>query len=128
MDFTRRGLVPPSAVGLKDTGVSGTEPVPGSVTLGVMVKPVDRLTWGSTPSGPSGAPTRPWSIEYDDPLFGSGRGPGHQELEQHLAFRFGAEYALTDDLDLRAGYVYDQSPVNGDYEDTPCPAPRTARL
>lgn len=39
-----------------------------------------------------------------------------------MRFQFGAEYALTDSVDLRAGYVYDQSPVNDDYEDyaVPC--------
>ena len=48
--------------------------------------------------------------------------PSEKPDSDESSFQFGAEYALTDELDLRAGYVYDQSPVNGDYEDyaVPC--------
>lgn len=123
VDFTRKGIIPPSAVGLKDTGVSGTEPIPESVTLGVMVKPVDRLSLEFDAVWTKWSAYKTLVIEYDDPLFGFlDEARATKNWSNTWRFQFGAEYALTDDLDLRAGYVYDQSPVNGDYEDyaVPC--------
>jgi long-chain fatty acid transport protein len=110
-------------VGLRDTGVSGTEPVPESVTLGVMVKPVDRLSLGFDAVWTRWSSYKTLVIEYEDPLFGFlDEARATKNWSNTWRFQFGAEYALTDALDLRAGYVYDQSPVNDQYEDyaVPC--------
>ena len=123
VDFTRKGNFSPSMVGLKDTGVSGTEPVPESVTLGVMVKPVDRLSLEFDAVWTRWSSYKTLVIKYDDPLFGVlDEARATKNWSNTWRFQFGAEYALTDTLDLRAGYVYDQSPVNDEYEDyaVPC--------
>lgn len=122
-DFTQKGVVPPSLILLNDTEVSGTEPVPESFTMGVMVKPIDRLSLEFDAVWTKWSAYETLIIEYDDPLFGSlSEAKGVKKWDNTWRFQFGAEYALTDYLDLRAGYVYDQSPVNDDYEDyaVPC--------
>ena len=122
-DFTQKGVVSPSRILLNDTEVSGTEPVPESFTMGVMVKPVDRLSLEFDAVWTKWSAYETLIIEYDDPLFGSlSEAKGVKKWSDTWRFQFGAEYALTDYLDLRAGYVYDQSPVNDDYEDyaVPC--------
>ncbi len=123
VDFSQKGLINPSAVGLYDTGVSGTEPVPESVTMGVMVKPMDRLSLEFDAAWTKWSSYETLVINYDDPLFGVlGKAEADKNWTNTWRFEFGAEYALTDALDLRAGYVYDQSPVNDEHEDfaVPC--------
>ena len=123
VDFTQKGLIAPGAVGLNDTGVSGTEPVPESVTMGVMVKPMDKLSLEFDAAWTKWSSYKTLIIEYDDPLFGVlSKAEADKNWSNTWRFEFGAEYALTDVFDLRAGYVYDQSPVNDDYEDfaVPC--------
>ena len=123
VDFTRKGVIEPESILLNDTGVTGTEPIPESVTMGVMVKPMDRLSLEFDAVWTNWSAYETLVIEYDDPLFGVlDEAKGTKRWSNTWRFQFGAEYALTDDLDLRAGYVYDQSPVNDDYEDyaVPC--------
>lgn len=88
-----------------------------------MVKPIDRLSLEFDAVWTNWSAYKELVIEYDEPLFGV-RDELSSEKNWHNTwrFQFGAEYALTDTVDLRAGYVYDQSPVNDDYEDfaVPC--------
>lgn len=119
-EFSQKGAVPLSMTPLKDSiGVSGTEPVPESVTMGVMVKPMDRLSLEFDAVWTNWSAYKELVIEYDE-ILGDVSAPKH--WGNTWRFEFGAEYALTDTVDLRAGYVYDQSPVNDDYEDfaVPC--------
>ncbi len=125
-DFTQKGDLD---LGFKSTDVSGTEPIPESVTMGVMVKPMDRLSLEFDAVWTKWSAYKSLIVNYDDPQPGFG-GPGvhgdklasDKKWDNTWRFQFGAEYALTDSVDLRAGYVYDQSPVNDDYEDyaVPC--------
>ncbi|GAB6112889.1 OmpP1/FadL family transporter [Desulfomicrobium salsuginis] len=119
-EFSQKGAVPLATAHLKDSiGVSGTEPVPESVTMGVMVKPVDRLSLEFDAVWTNWSAYKELVIEYDE-ILGDVSAP--KNWSNVWRFEFGAEYALTDTVDLRAGYVYDQSPVNDDYEDfaVPC--------
>lgn len=123
VDFSQKGIVDPGALGLNDTGVSGTEPVPESVTMGVMVKPMDRLSLECDATWTKWSSYETLAIEYEDPLFGvKDKVETDKNWSNAWRFQFGAEYALTDAVDLRAGYVYDQSPVTDDHEDfaVPC--------
>ncbi len=43
------------------------------------------------------------------------------EYKDTIRVNIGAEYALTDNLDIRGGYVFDQSPTNGSHMDTLVP-------
>lgn len=123
VDFSQKGMIAPGSVFLKDTGVSGTEPVPESVTMGIMVKPMDRLSLEFDAVWTNWSSYKNLTIDYDDPLFGlRDKVEADKNWRNAWRFEFGAEYALTKAIDLRAGYVYDQSPVNDDYEDfaVPC--------
>jgi long-chain fatty acid transport protein len=122
-DFTQKGQLTPAAFGFRNTGVSGTEPIPESVTMGVMVKPMDRLSLEFDAVWTKWSSYKSLVVNYDDlqPGFGH-KLESDKNWKNTWRFQFGAEYALTDSVDLRAGYVYDQSPVNDSYEDyaVPC--------
>jgi len=119
-DFTQKGI---ADLGFRSTGVSGTEPIPESVTMGVMVKPMERLSLEFDAVWTKWSSYKSLIVKYDDQQPGFGRKlESTKNWSDTWRFQFGAEYALTDSFDLRAGYVYDQSPVNNDYEDfaVPC--------
>jgi long-chain fatty acid transport protein len=121
-DFKQKGLATPANLGLKDTGVSGTEPVPESLTMGIMVKPMDRLSLGFDAVWTKWSSYKSLIIKYDEPQVFGKELESDKNWNDTWRFQFGAEYALTDNVDLRVGYVYDQSPVNNDHEDyaVPC--------
>jgi len=122
-DFNQKGGVALSDLGLASSiGVSGTEPVPEAVTMGVMVKPMDRLSLEFDAVWTKWSSYKSLTIAYDETLFGHDEVSAIKDWSNTWRFEFGAEYALNDDWDLRAGYVYDQTPVNDDYEDfaVPC--------
>lgn len=118
-DFSRKSVTP--APGKVDA--SGTEPIPESVTFGVMVKPIDRLSLEADVVWTHWSAYQALTINYDPALLpGMSRVSKNKDWNNTWRFQFGAEYALTDSVDLRAGYVYDQSPINDTYEDfaVPC--------
>ncbi len=119
VDFSQKGAVPAPASG----DISGTEPLPESITFGVMVKPMDRLSLEADVVWTRWSAYESLTMNYDPPLMGVYPTVSKKkDWNDTWRFQFGAEYALTDSVDLRAGYVYDQSPVNGSYEDfaVPC--------
>jgi long-chain fatty acid transport protein len=97
-----------------DTDVEGSVVLPDEVFLGVAIYPTDRLSFEI------GAIWTNWStfdelkIKFDDPQIGFG---GADEIsvpkdwDDVWRINFSAEYKLLDWLDLRAGYVYDESPI-----------------
>lgn len=101
-----------------DTSASGKITLPDSLAFGVAIYPMDKL------SVEVGAVYTWWSkydklaIEYGDNPQVAGFAPGtittKKNWDDVWRFNLGAEYALYDFLDLRAGYVYDQSPVPDD--------------
>ena len=97
----------------RDTGARGTLELPPSLTCGVCWRPAGHwsvefdMTWTG------------WStydevkIEFEEPV-------GYTQSEEFrqpkrwrdvMAYRFGLKYLLSDALNLRLGYIYDQSPV-----------------
>lgn len=120
VDFTAWGTSP----ALASRGVGGTEPIPESITFGVMVKPIDRLSLEFDAMRTRWSAYKTLVIDYESPLFPNypASVSSDKNWKDTWRFQFGAEYALTDRVDLRAGYVYDQSPVNDTYEDfaVPC--------
>ena len=95
---------------LNQTNFSAAMPCPYVLTFGAAYRPIDRLTLAFD------AQLTGWkTYEYLDFAF------DHlPAFDQHLTkkyhnswtYHLGAEYALTDRLDLRAGLMVDQSPVN----------------
>uniref|UniRef100_B8DIY6 Membrane protein involved in aromatic hydrocarbon degradation n=1 Tax=Nitratidesulfovibrio vulgaris (strain DSM 19637 / Miyazaki F) TaxID=883 RepID=B8DIY6_NITV9 len=121
VDFTRKKVTSPPTI--SQGGISGTEPLPESVTFGVMVKPIDRLSLEADVVWTRWSAYEALTMDYNPSLLGMYPTVSKEkDWKNTWRFQFGAEYALTDSVDLRAGYVYDQSPINDKYEDfaVPC--------
>ncbi|SFJ59677.1 long-chain fatty acid transport protein [Desulfomicrobium apsheronum] len=112
----------------EDTSASGTVTLPDSFAFGVAMYPTEKL------SVEVGAVYTLWS-KYDELKINFGDDtvlkPGVGLVDQTVApknwedvwrFNIGVEYAALDWLDLRVGYVYDQSPVQDDTIDYMVPA------
>jgi long-chain fatty acid transport protein len=108
---------------LRNTGFTATEPLPAMLSLGVMVKPMDRLSISFDVLRTYWHAYNELKIEYDDDVI-----PGHNpvNLEKNWKdvnrYQIGVEYALLDWMDLRFGYVYDESPVDPDYAEYQIPS------
>jgi len=61
-------------------------------------------------------------IDYGSPVGGKPASIKQTEWEDVWRLSAGAEYRLTDNVDLRAGYVYDEEPVNSAHLDFMVPA------
>lgn len=112
----------------RDTSASGTVTLPDSFSFGVAIYPIEKF------SVEIGAVYTLWS-KYDELKINYGDAvvprPGPVLVDQTLSpknwedvwrFNIGVEYAALDWLDLRAGYVFDQSPVQDDTIDYMVPA------
>ena len=94
---------------LKDTSASGKITLPEQIGFGINIKPIDKL------SVEVGATWIGWSsykelkVEYGDDQFVK-----ESNYKDTWRYNIGAEYNLTENWDLRASYVYDNSPLNGD--------------
>lgn len=105
-----------------DVGAEGELILPDSVTFALSVDPIDKLTLEGDLIWTRWSTYQELRIQYDEPLV-----PGNANSAESTSVKnwadtwrvaLGAEYALYDWLDLRCGYVYDQSPVqdeNADY-------------
>ncbi|SFL62199.1 long-chain fatty acid transport protein [Desulfomicrobium norvegicum] len=113
----------------EDTSASGTVTLPDSFAFGVAMYPTEKL------SVEVGAVYTLWS-KYDELKINFGDAtiykPGNVVLVDQTVtpknwddvwrFNIGVEYAALDWLDLRVGYVYDQSPLQDDTIDYMVPA------
>lgn len=112
----------------KDTGAKGDITLPDSFTAGIMIEPMSGLTLEADVVYTRWSTYDELTIEYDDPLT-----PGHPsgdtsstttKKDWHDVWRlqFGVEYSLNELVDLRASYVYDQSPIPDEHVDYMVPA------
>lgn len=110
-----------------DTSASGTVTLPDSFALGLALYPMDRL------SIELGAVYTLWSkydeltINFSDPVIPTSSGlvdttTSSKRWRDVWRFNVGVEYAALDWLDLRLGYVFDQSPVRDHTIDYMVPA------
>lgn len=101
--------------GVPDKDFTATVYMPDSASFGVSYSPTPRL------SIEAGAIFTHWSkftdldFDFDDPYLNTVENKKYWRNAWRL--NIGVEYALNDWIDLRAGYVWDECPVNEDYED-----------
>jgi long-chain fatty acid transport protein len=108
---------------LKDTTFTATEPLPAMLSLGVMVKPMDRLSVSFDLLRTYWSAYNELKIEYDDPvIFGKDEVTKEKNWKDVNRYQVGIEYALYDWMDLRLGYVYDESPVDPDHAEYQIPS------
>lgn len=126
--FRRRGTLAPPVAGAFGSNVEaeGDLILPESITLGVAVTPLDKLTIEGDIIWTRWSNYQELRIKYDDLLVpgvaSSNESVSRKEWRDTFRYQIGAEYALFDWLDLRAGFVYDQSPIAPDHADYMVPA------
>lgn len=130
-DFTRSagyaaaaGMNPMLDAWLRDSRAWGTVTLPDSLSFGLAISPWDKLsieagfvyTWWSTYDA--------LTVHYAQPVIPGGKTQTSSPKNWGDVWRFtlGLEYAVLPWLDLRAGYVFDQSPVPDDTIDYMVPA------
>lgn len=126
--FTRQGSLAPPVAGAfgSDTEAEGDLILPDSVSFGVAVTPLDKLTLEGDVVWTRWSTYQELRIKYKDQLVpgvaSSNESVSRKEWRDTFRYQLGAEYALYDWLDLRAGFVYDQSPMTEDRADYMIPA------
>ncbi|MDR0356071.1 MAG: outer membrane protein transport protein [Deltaproteobacteria bacterium] len=101
-------------LGFQDGDVSGVITLPESIAVGLSFTPIESLSLEAA------ATWSRWS-RYDtlDLKLPGNMAPAvnPKHWKNNWRFAFGAEYALTDYLDLRFGYSFTQSPMNPELSD-----------
>lgn len=85
--------------------------LPDALTLGVAWKPVDRLTLEFDADRTGWSSYKQLELKFGSELAAFNNKPDAKNWEDVWAYRFGAQYAVTPKLDLRAGYAFDSSPI-----------------
>ncbi|MFP4517387.1 MAG: OmpP1/FadL family transporter, partial [Desulfovibrionales bacterium] len=96
----------------------GTVNLPEQFMFGVAVRPIERL------SVEADVVLTGWS-SYDELRIEFDNGQTSQSTKNWndvVRYQVGLEYAATEWLDLRLGYVYDNSPIDADFADYMVPA------
>jgi long-chain fatty acid transport protein len=108
---------------VKDRGAKGDITLPDSFTAGIMIEPVSQLTLETDIIYTRWSTYDELTIEFEEPLFGVLPAQTYEkDWHDTWRFQFGAEYSLNDLVNLRASYVYDQSPIPDDHVDYMVPA------
>jgi long-chain fatty acid transport protein len=116
-DFSAKGPFALSKYDVKDQGLDGTEPLPESLALGVVFYPFEKFSIEVDGIWTKWSAYKELVINYDD----GSKATSTKNWHNTWRFQVGAEYNLTPNFDLRCGYVYDQSPINDEYEDYAVP-------
>ncbi len=124
VDFTKPAGIP--AGFFEDTDAKGTITLPDSYTFGVAVYPTDKLSLEFDAIYTRWSSYDELKIEYANNILG-GNPLGNAYVSEKdwsnvWRLQFSAEYALLDWLDLRASYVFDESPIPDAHADYMVPA------
>lgn len=100
---------------LNEANFSAEMPMPSVLTFGVSYKPIEALTLAFDAQFTGWSTYKSLEIDFlSDQLT-----PYNQHLTKDYrnswAFRLGAQYALTNRFDIRAGFIVDTTPVNISY-------------
>ncbi len=97
---------------LKTTAFSAKLPMPAEFGIGFSVKPVDKLLLAVDYNYTYWSIYKELRIDFKNDLPPS---IAEKNYKNTSSIRFGAEYQLNDNMFVRAGYYYDQSPVTKGY-------------
>ncbi len=104
---TALAYLPGSVKTSASTGIT----LPASLVLGVAWKPTDALTLEFDAEKTWWSSYNKLELNFGAPLAAFNKKPDDKSWEDVWAYRFGAQYALNKNVDLRAGYAYDTSPA-----------------
>ncbi len=92
--------------------VSSTITLPDSLALGVAWQPNDKLTVELDAERTGWSSMKKLEFQFDSPQFANfNNKPKPLNWEDVWCYKIGGQYALTKNLDLRAGYMYDKNPI-----------------
>ncbi|ACC98553.1 Membrane protein putatively involved in long-chain fatty acid transport [Elusimicrobium minutum Pei191] len=94
--------------------------LPDQLAFGLSFTPTERLILEAGITGVFWSSYKQLKIDYDDLSKGSSNEYKHYRDVFRLSS--GMEFAVTENWDIRFGYVYDESPINPDFMDTMVPA------
>lgn len=128
-DFTKPAaltsgpLAAPTATWFNDTGAEGSVTLPDMLFLGAGIRATDRLLVELGAIWTGWSSYRELTIQYDTAIL-PGRTVVTKEKNWNDVWRMsvGAEYKVTDWFDLRASYVFDESPIPDSTADYLVPA------
>lgn len=121
--FKRQPGVPLPATWFENSSAEGDIVLPDSFGLGIMFRPCEKLTLEANAIYSLWSTYDELKIKYGRDLTpGNPAGPtkvsaADKKWEDVWRFQIGAEYDLTDLIDVRLGYVYDQIPDRDKYAD-----------
>ncbi|MFO7728833.1 MAG: outer membrane protein transport protein [Desulfonatronovibrio sp.] len=121
--FKRQPGVPLPATWFENSSAEGDIVLPDSFGLGIMFRPYEKLTLEANAIYSLWSTYDELKIKYKKDLTpGNPAGPtkvsaADKKWEDVWRFQIGAEYDLTDLIDVRLGYVYDQIPDRDKYAD-----------
>ncbi|MDD2897270.1 MAG: outer membrane protein transport protein [Desulfuromonadaceae bacterium] len=94
------------------SGVSSTITLPASMGLGVPWQPTDKLTVELDAEWTGWSSMKKLEFQVDGPQFANfNNRPKPLNWTDVWCYKLGGQYALTKNLDLRAGYMYDKNPI-----------------
>ncbi|MEI6205932.1 MAG: OmpP1/FadL family transporter [Desulfuromonadales bacterium] len=92
--------------------VSSTITLPASLGVGVAWQPIDRLTLEFDAEWTGWSSMKKLEFQFGGPQFANfNNKPKPLNWQDVWCYKFGGQYALTKNVDLRAGYMYDLNPV-----------------
>ncbi|QMU30210.1 OmpP1/FadL family transporter [Adhaeribacter radiodurans] len=97
------------------TNFDATLPLPANITLGVGIKANDKLTIAADAQLVQWSAYKSLRFDYSQLVNGSEFTENARNYQDVVIFRLGAEYAVSDQLQVRAGAYLDQSPVEDGY-------------
>jgi long-chain fatty acid transport protein len=94
------------------SSVSSTIVLPDSLGFGVAWQPTEKLTLEFDAERTGWSSMKKLEFKFDGPQFANfNNKPKPLNWEDVWCYKFGGQYALTKNIDLRAGYMYDTNPV-----------------
>lgn len=93
------------------TAASTDITLPDELTLGVAWKPIEKVTLEFDATRTGWSSYNKLELKFGPAMAVFNNKPDAKNWEDVWAYRFGVQYAATKNLDLRAGYAYDNSPT-----------------
>lgn len=112
VDFTVDAAL---ATAFPDGKFSATLPLPGTTTLGLAYKVSDKLLVSAEGSLVQWSEYKSLDFDFETNTSSLDDSENPRNYEDAYIFRVGAQYSYSEMFDFRAGFYYDQSPIQDEY-------------
>ncbi|AHJ95818.1 OmpP1/FadL family transporter [Hymenobacter swuensis] len=114
-DVTFSGIPASFSSRFQATRFSATLPLVATTSIGIGIMPNEKLTIGLDANLAQWSKYRVLRFDFDQQINGSTSSESKRFYQDALTFRLGGQYKLTEGLTVRAGGVYDETPVKDGY-------------